>query len=238
MRTCLLIFVLAFLLTSCLHIDLPPQKDLIRSIETLNSPDSTLTLYRYYTEGAMAFTSGSYRIRVLQSNETFDSTDENYFYMPGIISNWTNKDTINCIGIEYVREPHVFSPFKTETKKWKHWVFKTDYYYANGGGRNPFPVESYLFKKDSIIFKGVRDAMGKKETFAISFPLGQVTLAPKSKKITAQRLEQYETELKKDSLGKTQVMSFVSMTTYEFSASSKLNFQGLMRKGIFITKEK
>ena len=217
---------------------MPPQKDLITSIEMLKSPDSTLTLYRYFVQGAMAFTSGSYRIRILPANETFDSSDENHLYLPGIVSNWTDKDTINCINVEYVQEPHPFSPFKTEIKKWGRWVFKTDYYYANGAGRNPFPVDAYTFKKDSVVFKGIRDAMSKKEAFALSFPLGQVSVSPNARVITAQRLERYGTALTKDSSGQTHAMAFVSLTTYEFSPSKKLDVQGLVRKGIFITKEK
>ena len=238
MRNSLLVFVCLIFLNSCFEGDLPPQKDLITRIEALNSPDSTLTLYRYFVNGAMSFTSGSYRVKILPSNETFDSTNENYFYTPAIISNWIDKDTINCIDVEFVQDPHIFLPFKTEIKKWGHWVFKTDYYYANSAGRNPFPVDYYTFKKDSVIFKGTRDAMGKKEAFAVSFPLGQVSVAAKANTISAQRLEQYGTELKKDNSGKTQTLSFVSVTTYEFTPSKKLDVRQLIRKGVFVKREK
>ena len=58
--------------------------------------------------------------------------------------------------------------------------------------------------------------MGKKEAFAVSFPLGQPGVNHRANKITAERLEQYETELKKDSLGKLRLLSFVSLISYEF----------------------
>jgi len=150
------------------RIDKSIDESLVSNVEKLNSPFGDYTLYRYFIEGSMAFTSRFAVIKIMPADKNCDVTDSDYLRFgndrPFWIK-WKSKDTLSVKCFVAGAELANKQPTYREIKKWKEFYFEVEYYslFSTSAGQSD-SLQNYLIDKDSITVRLKTDTLRFKNT--------------------------------------------------------------------------
>jgi len=137
-------------------------------VEKLNSPSGRYTLYRYFIQGSMAFTSGFAAIKIMPADKNCDVTDSDFLRFGNdqpFWVKWKSNDTLSVKCLVADAELAQKQRPNREIKKWKEFYFEVEYYslFSTSAGQSD-SLQSYSIDKDSITVRLKTDTLTFKMT--------------------------------------------------------------------------
>ncbi len=170
----------------------------------------------------MAFNTGHTEIRILESSETLNFNNDQFFRFdkyPFLIK-WESRNSllVKCFIDDTVSSKQ---PVKTEIKKWGVWDFRIEYYSMCSTGSNPgLYFDYYSILRDTLIFTS-----SKQQFF---FNIQDVEISLDTNRILINHFEIDSTNCSKIGL---------SLTQYEFHANKEYNRGPLLKIQAFVKSE-